>query len=164
MRFSRISLFSYLVLFLSLVISACRKPGPQSIIRMSDLHTQKQLLRGFYDLESGAWRWTQKAFTVALKVPSDGATKGAVLTLQGSVQPGSLQNGPLEISSVVGGTALPSKTVSKAGELIYRADVPPSALAQQVVLVDFTLSNTHRVPGDARDLGIIASVISLRSK
>lgn len=164
MRFSRISLLSCFVLSLLLLIPACRKPGPQSIIRMSDLHSQKQLLRGFYDLEAGAWRWTQRTFTVALKVPGDAATKGAVLTLQGSVQPGSLQNGSLEISSAVGDTALASQSVSKPGELIYRADVPPSALAQPVVLAEFTLSNTHRVPGDARDLGVIASVISLRSK
>lgn len=131
---------------------------------MSDLHTQKQLLRGFYDLEAGAWRWTSKSFTVGLKVPEEASEKGAVLTLQGTIPPEAVQNAPLEINASVAGIALPVQSFSKPGELIYRGDVPASALDQSVVLADFNLSSSHRVPGDLRDLGIIASVISLRLK
>ncbi|MFZ0589612.1 MAG: hypothetical protein WAM39_03965 [Bryobacteraceae bacterium] len=162
----RLKLLSFVV-FLSAVLlpsTGCHPRGPQSVIRMSDLHTQKQLMSGFYELEAGAWRWTAKAFTVSLKVPNDAASKGAVLILQGTIVPDALANGPLEVSSSVEGTPLTSQSFSKSGEMIYRVDVPATALQRPVVIVKFVLSATHRVPGDLRDLGVISSVISLRSK
>jgi hypothetical protein len=163
---SSLKLAGFLAILCTVLLAplSCRPRGPQSIIRMSDLHTQKQLISGFYELESGAWRWTAKAFTVSLKAPSDGASKGAVLILQGTIVPDSLRNGPLEIGSSVSGTPLTGQSFSKPGELIYRVDVPAAALQRPVVIVNFGLSSTHRVPGDLRDLGVIASVISLRSK
>jgi hypothetical protein len=163
---SRLKLLSFEVFLCSvlLISNGCRPRGPQSVIRMSDLHTQKQLMNGFYELEAGAWRWTGKTFTVSLKAPSDGASKGAVLILQGTIVPDALRNGPMEIGSSVDGTPLTSQSFSKAGELIYRVDVPAAALRRPLVIAKFTLSSTHRVPGDLRDLGVIASVISLRSR
>lgn len=165
MHSSRVKLWSILALLApALFVVSCRRHrGPQSIIRMSDLHTQNQLINGFYDLEAGAWRWTGQTFEVSLKVPDD-ASKGAILTLQGTVPPESLSNGSFQISSLIGETQLATQPVTKAGEVIYRAEVPPAALAQPVIIATFTVSNTHRVPGDQRDLGMIASVISLRSK
>jgi hypothetical protein len=166
MRRSRLKLFCPALSLLLLLLAgyACRKPGPQNIIRMADLHTQKQLLRGFYQLEAGAWRWTEKDFSVMLKVPEDASKKGGVLTLQGSLPPESVQNGPLEINSRIGDTTLKNKSFSKPGEIIYRVDVPPSALTTPLVAAEFSLNSTHRVPGDVRDLGVIATVIGLRAK
>jgi hypothetical protein len=165
MHSSRAKLWSVLALLAPalFVVSCNRHRGPQNIIRMSDLHTQNQLMSGFYNLEAGAWRWTGKTFMVSLKVPED-ASKGATLILQGTVAPESVSNGPFEISSTVGDTQLAPQSVTKAGEVIYRAEVPPAALQRPVVVATFTVSSTHRVPGDQRDLGMIASVISLRSK
>ncbi|HXE12189.1 MAG TPA: hypothetical protein VN633_08720 [Bryobacteraceae bacterium] len=166
MQSSRAKLWSVLALVApALFVASCRRHhGPQSIIRMSDLHTQNQLMSGFYSLEAGAWRWTGKTFQVSLKVPDGGGSKGAVLTLQGTVPPESLSNGQFEINSTIGDTQLAPQSFTKAGEVIYRAEVPPSALAQPIAVATFTVSSTHRVPGDERDLGMIASVISLRSK
>ena len=163
---SRLLLFcSALTLcLLCFTYQACRRPGPQNIIRIADLHTQKQLLRGFYNLEAGAWRWTDKNFSVMLKVPSDASKNGGVLTLQGTLVAEAVQNGPLEISSEIAGQPLERKSFTKPGEIIYRVDVPPSVLTRPLIAADFTLSSTHRVPGDARDLGVIATVISLRAK
>ena len=143
---------------------SCKRHGPQSVIRMSDLHTERQLVNGFYSLEAGAWRWTGKTFIVSLKTPADAASAGAVLILQGTLVPESFSNGPLEISASVGDATLATQSFTKPGELIYKADVSASALQRPVVLAQFTVSSTHRVPGDQRNLGIIASVISLRSK
>lgn len=134
------------------------------MIRMADLHTQKQLLRGFYQLEAGAWRWTQKEFSVVLKVPEEASKKGGVLTLQGSLTPDSVQNGPVEISCEINGHALQKAAFSKPGEIIYRVDVPASAFAGSLVAADFSLNKTYRVPGDQRNLGLIATVISLRAQ
>lgn len=166
MHLSRLKLL-YPVLLLSVLMftaAGCRKPGPQNVIRMADLHTQKQLLKGFYQLEAGAWRWTDKDFSVMLKVPEDASKNGGVLTLQGSLPPESVQNGPLAVSCEIGGQALEKKSFSKPGEIIYRVDVPASVLARPLVAADFGLSSTHRVPGDARNLGVIATVIGLRAK
>ena len=163
---SRLKLFRSVlaVCLVSTAGQACRRPGPQNVIRMADLHTQKQLLKGFYNLEAGAWRWTDKDFSVMLKVPSDAQKSGGVLTLQGTLVPESVQNGPVEISAQIAGQPLEKKSFSKAGELIYRVDVPAAALDRPLIAADFSLSSTHRVPGDRRNLGVIATVISLRSK
>ena len=163
---AKLKLWSSLALLApSLFVVSCRRHrGPQNIIRMSDLHTQNQLMSGFYSLEAGAWRWTGKTFQVALKTPDGASTNGAILTLQGNVTPESVSGGPFEINSTIGDTQLAPQSVTKAGEVIYRAEVPAAALQRPVVVAAFTVSNTHRVPGDQRDLGMIASVISLRSK
>lgn len=131
---------------------------------MADLHTEKQLIGGFYALESGAWRWTTKEFTVMLKVPDGAAKAGGVLTLQGSIPPEGVQNGPLEIACDIGGQPIANQSFSKPGEIIYRVDAPASAFSAPLVAAHCTLSSTHRVPGDLRDLGIVVSVIGLRSK
>jgi len=131
---------------------------------MADLHTEKQLLSGFYDLESGAWRWTAQDFRVLLKVPADAAQKGAYLTLQGAITEGGIQNGPVEVSAVLQGVPLASQTFTKAGEMIYRVEIPSAVLRSTSLLADFHVSRTFRAPGDKRDLGVIASVIGIRPK
>jgi hypothetical protein len=129
---------------------------------MSDLHTTKQLISGFYELEAGAWRWTGKEFKVQLKTPSKDK---ATLVLQGTVQPDLLRNGaPLTINASIDGTPLAPQTLTKAGPFVYRVPVPASALGPEIVLADFTLDKTFRVAGDERDLGLIATVISLRAE
>ena len=153
-----------LFLSLCLLMVGCRKPGPQSTVRMADLHTTRQLVSGFYQLEAGAWRWTSKECTVMLKVPEGASGNGGVLTLQGSLPEGALQNGPLTVSASVRGTALAPQTFSKQGEMIYRVDVPAAALSHPNVLAVFTVDKVFQFPGDKRQLGIVASVISLRAK
>lgn len=131
---------------------------------MADLHTTRQLVSGFYQLEAGAWRWTAKDFKVLLKVPENAAQKGAVLTLQGSLPEAELRNGPVTIEASVGGAPLPPKTFSKQGELIYRVDVPASALRSPKIIANFTVDKVFQIPEDKRQLGIVASVFSLRVK
>lgn len=160
----RLARFSTLFLSLCLFTVACRKQGPQSTVRMADLHTMRQLVSGFYQLEAGAWRWTAKDFKVMLKVPENASRNGGVLTLQGSLPEPELQNGPVTISGLVGGVQLPPQTFAKQGEIIYRVDVPPAALQSARVIADFNVDKVFQVPGDKRELGIVASVISLRAK
>jgi hypothetical protein len=122
-------------------------------------------VRGFYGLEAGAWRWTAQEFEVVLQVPPDVRRKGGFVTLQGTILPEAVRNGPLTIAATLPQGPLAPQSFEKPGEVIYRADVRPENLPpSDRVLVRFTLNRTFRVPGDQRDLGIIASVISLRSK
>jgi hypothetical protein len=153
-----------LLLAVCLFTVACRKPGPQSTVRMADLHTTRQLVSGFYQLEAGAWRWTSKQCAVMLKVPDDASKKGGILTLQGSLPESALQTGPVTVSASVSGISLPSQTFSKQGEIIYRVEVAAAALNRPNVLATFTVDKVFQFPGDKRELGIVASVISLRAE
>jgi hypothetical protein len=164
MQRSHLTKFTTFFLSLCLLMAGCRKPGPQSTVRMADLHTTRQLVSGFYELEAGAWRWTSKQCSVMLKVPAGASEKGGVLTLQGSLPEPTLKNGPVTVSASVSGTALPPQTFSKPGEIIYRADVPATALNHPNLLAVFTVDKVFQFPGDKRELGIVASVISLRAK
>lgn len=135
-------------------------------MRMADLHTEKQLLSGFYDLEGGAWRWTGKVFEVQLAVPPDGQKNGAILTLQGTMTQEGLdkRGGQVILSSAIGAADLPPMTISKPGEFIYREPVPANALTSSTVTADFQIDKTFTTTGDARNLGVIATVISLHPR
>jgi hypothetical protein len=151
---------------LCLLAVACRNKGPQSTVRMADLHTEKQLLSGFYDLEGGAWRWTGKVFEVQLAVPPDARKNGGILTLQGTMTQEGLdkRGGQVKLSSAIGAADLPPMTISKAGEFVYREPVPASALDSPTITADFQVDKTFRASGDARNLGVIATVISLHAR
>src|SRR5947207_3354169 len=60
-------------------------PSLASTISVAEPRTAGQLLRGFYGLEQGAWRWTQGKFAVVLRPPREAAQKGATLRLNFSV-------------------------------------------------------------------------------
>src|SRR5205085_461897 len=53
-----------------------------SMINVADPHASIQLTKGFYDIESGAWRWTARSFSATLHPPKDAAQKGARLVLK----------------------------------------------------------------------------------
>lgn len=149
-----------------LLTVACRNRGPQSTVRMADLHTEKQLLSGFYDLEAGAWRWTGKVFAVQLAVPPGAQKDGGVLTLQGTATQDSLdkRGGQVTLSASVGAAVLPPMTISTPGEFIYRGAVPADALTSSAVTADFEVDKTFKATGDGRNLGVIVAVIGLHSK
>src|ERR1700730_13045266 len=53
-----------------------------SMINVADPHFAVQLTKGFYDVESGAWRWTARNFSAMLRPPRDAGQKGAMLVLK----------------------------------------------------------------------------------
>src|ERR1035441_843948 len=57
-------------------------PLMQSVLRMSDAKIEPQLVKGFHGIEAGAWRWTEKQFTVALRPPFGASQKGAKLSVK----------------------------------------------------------------------------------
>ena len=44
-------------------------PKMRSVLAMGDPKVEPQLVKGFHGVEAGAWRWTEKQFTVALRPP-----------------------------------------------------------------------------------------------
>lgn len=134
------------------------RPHISSSVNMADPSQAGQLLSGFYGIE-GKSRWTAKDFSVLLK-----ATPGAELVLKLYVPDVQLRNlGRLTMSANASGHALPSRIFSKSGEYTYSAPMPSEVLESGMAVVHFHLDKSSTgLNGDARDLGIIATEVSLQ--
>jgi len=151
--------------------SARRAPAEEdgqlaSVVNVADPRASVQLTQGFYSVESDAWRWTAKNFSVALRPPKGADQKGMTLQLSFVLPEVSLNRlGPMTVSGRANGVDLGSETFSKSGELSYHRDVPPNALTGEVVVVDFSLDKAlPPTPQDQRELGIVVSAIGLVAK
>lgn len=134
-------------------------------VAMNDPKTSAQLVSGFYGVENNAWRWTSGNFSVLLRTPPGAAKDGATLTFNFSVPEGSISKlGKLKLTASADGTQLTSAEYSKPGAYMLTAAVPASLLNADTVTIDFALDKTMRVPGDNRDLGLIASSVNLAAK
>jgi hypothetical protein len=137
-----------------------------TMVHMNDPRAVGQLLSGFYDIEDGSWRWTGKQFLVELATPLGAGGRGATLELQLTVPPIVIErNQGVTVSASVDGNVLPPETYTKAGEYLYKRDVPASLLAKDTVKVAFEVDKTLPPGGvDARELGVIATTVGLVRK
>jgi FkbM family methyltransferase len=135
---------------------------PASVVNMSDLTATTQLVRGFYQLEGQAWRWSSGHFTVALHPPAKG--KAARLVLRFLFPEASFQKlKTMTIAAKIGDVNLESKTFAKAGEQTYEVEVPAGALGADLVNVDFTLDHVLKPEqADGRELGVVVMSAGLR--
>lgn len=136
------------------------------VLAMSDARAQMQLSYGFYQLESGAWRWTERTFGVSLRVPPNAARNGARLVMKVTVPQTQLDRlGSLTLSARVNGLDVAPETYSRAGEFLYQRDIPATALAQDMATVEFSLDKVAPpVPPDVRELGIVVTSVGLIGK
>jgi hypothetical protein len=141
-------------------------PRMASMLNLGDPKVEPQLVNGFYGIESGAWRWSAKQFTVSLRPPLGAAAKGAKLTMKLTVPQVVIdKNKNVTLSATVGNAALAPETYTTPGDYLYERDVPASALAGESVRVDFTLDKVMAPSGaDIRELGIIVFSIGLEGK
>ena len=141
-------------------------PRMASALNMGDPKSEPQLVAGFHGIEAGAWRWTGRQFTVALRPPFGASQKGARLNLRLTVPPvviEKLKN--VSLSANAGGSALPPETYTTAGDYTYTRDLPASVLTADSVRVDFQLDKAMPPSGaDIRELGIIVLSVGLESK
>jgi hypothetical protein len=168
-----------LLLAVALVPMGCKRPKPApvqltveeaprmaSTVRMGDAAAESQLLSGFYGIESGAWRWTGKQFTVALRPPAGAAQKGATLEARFTVPDvviAKLKN--ITVTASMNGQKFAPETYSKAGEYTYKCDAPAAAFKGDSVKVEFSLDKAMPPGGgDIRELGIVALSIGLTPK
>jgi len=136
-----------------------------SVVKVNDPAASAQLVRGFHQLEGNTWRWTMRKFTVALKPPPGSAQTGARLSLQFTIPEIAFNSmGATTVTAVINGLALAPETCSKPGDYVYARDVPGSALGGDVVVVDFASDKGFSVPGDTRELALIAVSVGLESK
>ena len=134
-----------------------------SVLAMNDPLTAIQLVRGFYNLEGGAWRWTMKSFAVALRPPENSAQNGARLELKLTV-PGVIVDkiGAVTVSATAGGRVLKPETYSQPGDYVYARDVPAAVLSGDGVLLEFAVDKALPISGgDVRELALIATEIGL---
>ena len=96
-----------------------RRRKCSSVLNMGDPKVEPQLVKGFHGVEAGAWRWTEKQFTVALRPPFGASQKGAKLTVKLTVPPVTIEKlKSISLSATAGGTALPPETYSTARRLM----------------------------------------------
>ncbi|MFN0101378.1 MAG: hypothetical protein ACKV2U_04725 [Bryobacteraceae bacterium] len=135
-----------------------------SAINVADPRSAIQLLRGFYDVENDAWRWTAPKFAVALRAPKERPAEGLKLYMEYTVPDVFIQKVPrTTLSVMVNGKALDPEVISKAGNLRLERLVPAAMLQGDVTTVDFALDKFLEAgPTDQRDLGLIVSAIGLQ--
>ena len=122
--------------------------GLASMVHAADPRSTIQLVRGFYPVEQGAWRWTQKTFAVTLKPPTGSAKTGATLQLSFAIPDAVLQKaGPLTLSASIGDLKLDPEKYSQPGDLMYTREVPASAMKGEAITVEFVLDKALP-PGD----------------
>ena len=141
-------------------------PRMQSVLQMGDPKIEPQLVKGFHGVEAGAWRWTEKQFTVAVHPPFGASQKGAKLTVKLTVPAVVIERlKTVSLSATAAGSALPPETYTTAGEYFYVRDIPASLLTGDSLRVDFLLDKAMAPSGaDIRELGIIVTTIGLENK
>jgi hypothetical protein len=135
-------------------------------VNMGEPKGARQLLTGFYDIESNAWRWTAKDFAAELRPPAGSATEGATLVFDISVPQVVIDKlHSVTLSASIKGTDLGPETYSKEGQAQYKRDIPGNLLSGPSVRIDFHLDKAMPPgDGDRRSLGLIARSIALESK
>jgi len=163
-----------LVVLLTGLSCKTRKPKPEvlvddtqaqlgSIVAANNPQTAAQLLRGFYDLENGAWRWTMPKFAISFRPPIGAKEKGAQLKAD-LVLPEVIfsKTGPIEITVSYNGKAIGKQKFSQAGDAKLALAVPAELLATEAVTLEFVLDKwLPPGPVDPRDLGMIFSSAGL---
>lgn len=163
------------------LLAACRQPDTvplepadavrtgsriPSSVHVADADAADQLKYGFHGVEQGSWRWTEQRFAVAVGPPEGADERGGTLTLRFSIPAAIIDRyHRLTVGASAGGVVLDPTTYNKPGEYNYTADVPASVLGGDLVTFEFTLD--HALPPtdtDRRELGIIASSVSLDAK
>lgn len=142
------------------------KNGLSSMLQVADPQVNLQLLKGFYDVEGGSWRWTARSFSAALRVPKNASRNGATLVLKFVIPDVLIQKlNSIQLSANVNGVALPPQEYSRPGDYTYSRDVPAAAFPADAVRVDFSLDKTlPPTPSDKRELGVIVSAIGFEAK
>jgi hypothetical protein len=143
-----------------------RRPNPSatfeepaelaSMVSMGEPKDESQILGGFGQLESGAWRWTERKFSVSLGTPLPARVKGAKLEMKCAVADVIAQQLlPLTVSVKLNGRALEPKKLTAAGQQTVTFPVPKEALSEDAVVAEFELDKAARQGNEAREFGLI---------
>jgi hypothetical protein len=137
-----------------------------SSIYAGDPNVASRFAKGFYDTESGAWRWTGKDFAVDLSPPLHSDQKGAQLVMKLAVPDAVIQKlTSVQLSASIDGYNLQPQIYTTPGQFTYTRDVPANKLQSDGVRIDFALDHALAPTAtEQRQLGIIVSEVGLIAK
>jgi len=137
-----------------------------STVLVADPRFSVQLVKGFHEVESGAWRWTMGRFAVNLQPPVSAATKGALLVMKFTIPEIIIKtNKDVTINATVNGERLAPVSYGKVGDYLMKLNVPAKALNGDAVRCEFVLDKTlPPSTADQRELGVIVASIGLQRK
>jgi hypothetical protein len=148
--------------------TASAQPPPPpltSTLALGDAAFAGQLVKGFYAIENGSWRWTAAEFSVRLAVPPGAREKGAVLRLKFTVPNPVIEQHPSFTLTAKIADARTTKTYSKPGDYVFESKVPETALSGEAIVADFRIDKPFTPGGsDIRILGVAAVSIELSVK
>jgi hypothetical protein len=141
-------------------------PKLATVVHVADPRATVQLVKGFYELEQGSWRWTASKFAVALRPPRGALERGVTLQLKFAIAEavlGRVKSMTLKARS--GKVDLGAETYSESGEHVYAREVPASILGGEVVLFEFEVDK-FLPPGavEQRELALIVTTVGLELK
>ena len=140
-------------------------PALSSTIRFSNPGKASQLLRGFYDLQAGSWRWTAPHFAVTLGSPPRAITRGARLVLEFDLPDSSIAAlKAVTVAANIGNVPLTPETYRTPGPHQYQRDAPPAAFVNANVNIEFSVDKFLTPPNDGRHLALIVTAIELEPK
>jgi hypothetical protein len=136
-----------------------------SSVSMGDPAAAVQLLRGFYDIEHGAWRWTASKFSLVLKSPAGAREAGGSLIASFTVPEAVIKHvRATKLTATVNGSISGSKEIAAPGDQNFTLDLPGSAFQEDSVTIDFALSKFAEAGSlDARELGVIIHMITVKT-
>ena len=158
------------VLFFGLAATACKRstrhaapPELLSVLAMDDPRAGAQLVRGFYSLEEGKWRWTASRFSVTLKPPPGSPLNGARLELMLNIPDVVMRElGFVTLLALAGENALAPEKYTKPGNYVYARDVPAGALGGDSVTIEFATDKA--IPAgqlETRELALVVNSVAL---
>jgi cephalosporin hydroxylase len=145
---------SLAALTMLLVLAGCAtKPAPPgiSVLQLRERSFEKRLLTGFYAPE-GDWRWTQRNFAASLDAPP---VKGDIYLELDFGLPAEAVGEAVKLTASINGVPVGADSYTAPGRYMFSRRVPPVALRQRPLRVEFALA------GDGRQQGLQAVSLSL---
>ena len=159
----------YTVALFTVLLSSCHRQTQwrASSFSVADPSVSKQLVRGFYRVESG-YRWAGPSFTFALPPPARANTdapKPAKLTLSIYFPLTQIDRlGPITSTATGSEYQFGKATYDQPGPYDFAVEIPAAAFCTNVLPVTFSLDKyLHGSNSYLRDLGVVVNRISLRN-
>jgi cephalosporin hydroxylase len=146
----------------ALLLTGCNsgRPIPTPELTLRDGGIPAQFLEGVYP-PTGAWRWTERAFSFTLGAPP---TRHAIYLELDLAVPEELMRDfrTVALLATVNGVEVGRQVYFKPGRYWFARYVPDAALEQPGARVHFELDHSFRDAGNRRDLGIIVLNVGLK--
>lgn len=135
-----------------------------SSVNAADPRGEPQLLRGFYPLEQGTWRWTAKNFSVILATPPPIEGYQSDLDLRATLPESLGPHLPLTLSAEVNHVNVGSHVFTElVREQLITIPIPDGVLTDEPALVEFALDKAlPPTAADGRELGMVVTSVAIK--